>query len=162
MNRKILILRIFQRKTTILRKILRIRLILRIRIFVNTGAVLHMSLHRHFCIFHTAAAIAFNVPGFCNSQIDASKIASSPAAATVDLFPIRLFLEFSQSCFKLVVIPTKTFPNPSSVGSVSSLWTQMQLTRYPVHLAYFKHLAADTNYPQLDTPAPMMSQTRLH
>ena len=37
MNRKILILRIFLRKTTILRKILRIRLILRIRIFVNMG-----------------------------------------------------------------------------------------------------------------------------
>ena len=37
MNRKILILRIFTRKTVILRKILRIRLILRIRIFVNTG-----------------------------------------------------------------------------------------------------------------------------
>ena len=36
-NRKILILRIFLRKMTILRKIVRIRLILRITIFVNTG-----------------------------------------------------------------------------------------------------------------------------
>ena len=37
MNIKILILRIFPRKMTILRKILRIRLTLRIKIFVNTG-----------------------------------------------------------------------------------------------------------------------------
>ena len=42
-NRKILILKIFLRKMTILRKILRIRLILGIRIFVNTDAdvILH-------------------------------------------------------------------------------------------------------------------------
>ena len=42
MNRKILILRIFLRKATILRKILRISIILRIRIFVNMGPGVHM------------------------------------------------------------------------------------------------------------------------
>ena len=48
MNTKILILRIFLRKMTILRKILRIGLILRIRIFVNTGPVQQLRLRQVF------------------------------------------------------------------------------------------------------------------
>ena len=50
MNRKILILRIFLRKMTILRKILGIGLILRISMFVNTGPVEQLRLRQVFSI----------------------------------------------------------------------------------------------------------------
>ena len=62
-NRKILTLRIFLRKTTILGNILRIRLILRIRIFVNTGPGVFLLIH-----FITVVIFLYKIVYYCLNQ----------------------------------------------------------------------------------------------